>query len=80
MPVTTTPTVPYTPESFYEAQEAIADGRATELWPCVQCLPLHERLVLGAESRAPLRGATGTHVAGTDPSEVIHLHCGHYLF
>lgn len=72
--------LPATYDGYLATQQAIWEGRATELWPCVQCLPLPHRLTLGAEQVAPLRGNVGSHIAGSDPTEVIHLSCGHHLF
>jgi hypothetical protein len=64
--------------AWCEEQDAIHEGRATELVECVMCLPISKRFNLGAELEAPLRGVLRRYTTkGFDPSEVLVLSCKH---
>lgn len=72
-------------EEYEQEQEAIHEGRATELTRCYMCLPFEDRVLdmfrdPHEYSLAPLRGirARNTNYNSPDPTEVLSLMpCGH---
>jgi len=66
-------------EAYCAEQDAVADGLATELTPCYLCEPDVNERVRNPKA-GPLRGILRrSDSGGADPTEVLHLSCGHAI-